>query len=358
MMKKSILVALLCGVVLSGCSGQDEPSEVDESGLPRLNIDPLRVTVSGLSSGAYMAQQFHFAHSERVRGAALVAGGPYDCAQGSLATALSQCMGNGTNPPDSEQLLALIRQRAEQRTIQPLENLRQDQVWLFRGERDNTVGDAIFNRAHDIYQQFVEPANIEQITRAETGHLWPTLTSGGDCAGSESPYLGNCNYDAAGELLAALYGYLHEPGSGERALVTFDQQMAGGRFADSLADEGYLYVPEECAQGQACSLHISFHGCNQHSAAVGDRFARESGLNRWADSNRLVILYPQVRPSTTEPMNPQGCWDWWGYTGADYATLDGLQIEAVLKMINRMAGVDVNTDVDMHADTETGAPEN
>ncbi len=29
------------------------------------------------------------------------------------------------------------------------------------------------------------------------------------------------------------------------------------------------------------------------------------------------------------PLNPQGCWDWWGYTGSDYATQNGLQIRAV-----------------------------
>lgn len=40
------------------------------------NLDST-VTVSGLSSGAYMANQFHVAHSGKVTGAAIFAGGKY-----------------------------------------------------------------------------------------------------------------------------------------------------------------------------------------------------------------------------------------------------------------------------------------
>jgi len=32
-------------------------------------------------------------------------------------------------------------------------------------------------------------------------------------------------------------------------------------------------------------------------------------------------------------VNPEGCWDWWGYTGADYATKLGIQIATVLNMV-------------------------
>ncbi|WP_235580933.1 hypothetical protein [Pseudorhodoferax sp. Leaf265] len=36
------------------------------------------------------------------------------------------------------------------------------------------------------------------------------------------------------------------------------------------------------------------------------------GFNRWADTNRLIVLYPQVARSGASPFNPKGCWDWWG----------------------------------------------
>ena len=42
--------------------------------LPRLAASTGDVTVSGISSGGYMAVQFQVAHSNRVRGAGIVAG--------------------------------------------------------------------------------------------------------------------------------------------------------------------------------------------------------------------------------------------------------------------------------------------
>src|SRR5262247_1757385 len=61
--------------------------------LPALGAEPA-VTVSGISAGGFMAVQFHVAHSSTVKGAAVLAGGPFYCAQGSLWTALNNC----TNP--------------------------------------------------------------------------------------------------------------------------------------------------------------------------------------------------------------------------------------------------------------------
>src|SRR3954452_16646711 len=63
--------------------------------LMKLGADVRAVTVSGVSSGAYMAVQFHVAHSAMVHGAAAIAGGPYYCAQGSLWTAHYNCMTPG-----------------------------------------------------------------------------------------------------------------------------------------------------------------------------------------------------------------------------------------------------------------------
>src|SRR5918993_4985976 len=48
--------------------------------LPALGVDPTQTSVSGISSGAYMAGQFHLAFSTTVVGAGVVAGGPWGCA--------------------------------------------------------------------------------------------------------------------------------------------------------------------------------------------------------------------------------------------------------------------------------------
>ena len=60
--------------------------------LPALAADLRELTVSGVSSGAYMAVQFQVAYSQLVRGAGIIAGGPYDCAEGSILRALTRCM--------------------------------------------------------------------------------------------------------------------------------------------------------------------------------------------------------------------------------------------------------------------------
>ena len=80
-------------------------------------------------------------------------------------------------------------------------------------------------------------------------------------------------------------------------------------------------------------MHVSFHGCNQYAEAVGKAYVEQTGLNNWADSNNMVVVYPQTRKSLFMPLNPQGCWDWWGYTGEDYATRSGEQINAVRDIV-------------------------
>ena len=32
-----------------------------------------------------------------------------------------------------------------------------------------------------------------------------------------------------------------------------------------------------------------------------------------------------------------GCWDWWGYTGEDYAIKDGVQIRTLRAMVDGVA---------------------
>jgi hypothetical protein len=44
-----------------------------------------------------------------------------------------------------------------------------------------------------------------------------------------------------------------------------------------------------------------------------------------------------VEPSF-QPLNPNGCWDWWGYTGDTYATQAGPQMAAVKAMIEDLLG--------------------
>jgi len=74
---------------------------------------------------------------------------------------------------------------------------------------------------------------------------------------------------------------------------------------------------------------------------IGDAFFAHAGYNGWAEANGIIVLYPQTTAKGDIPQvwpNPQACWDWWGYTGSDYARKSGAQIRAVKRMIDRLSG--------------------
>ena len=61
--------------------------------LPQLVIDKAQISVSGLSSGGFMAHQLGVAHSSTFKGVGVFAGGPYMCAGHANYTA---CMYNAS----------------------------------------------------------------------------------------------------------------------------------------------------------------------------------------------------------------------------------------------------------------------
>jgi poly(3-hydroxybutyrate) depolymerase len=83
-------------------------------------------------------------------------------------------------------------------------------------------------------------------------------------------------------------------------------------------------------------VHIVFHGCNQgmEQPNIGDIFVKQSGFAGWAESNAIIILFPQIAISA---LNPNGCWDWWGYTGRHFLEREAPQMLAVKAMLDRLA---------------------
>jgi hypothetical protein len=304
--------------------------------LPGLGADEA-ATVSGLSSGAYMAVQLHVAHSARIKGAGAVAGGPYYCAQGSLRTAYYNCMKPGSFLPLPS--IATLRAQTEtlsnQRRIDPTANLASSRAWLFTGANDQTVTPEVVEGLYAFYSAY---KTVTVIVRDKlAGHAMVTEEAGNkDCAATRSPFINDCDYDAAGALLQHLLGPLAPPAASPGGrLESFDQTPFGGHSI-SMDGEGYVYIPQAC-ETPGCRVHVAFHGCRQGRVAVKDRFAREAGYNRWADTNRIIVLYPQAIARWWWIYNPNGCWDWWGYSGARYHTKDGAQIRAVKSMLERLS---------------------
>lgn len=267
-----------------------------------------------------MAVQMHVAHSAMVKGAGVIAGGPYYCAMGSLWTAYYNCMTPGwwTPLPSASTLKGFAERFAAAKRIDPTANLSAARVWLFTGTNDHTVSPAVVRELAAFYALFGVKAAL--VADKPAGHAMPTADAGNqDCAVTRDPYINDCDYDAAGELLKHLLGPLKPPAKAgaadEGALREFDR--------------GFVYVPKDCEK-ERCRVHVVFHGCRQS----GERFPREAGYNRWAESNRLIVLYPQVEASF---WNPRGCWDWWGYTDSAYPTKEGAQIRAVRAMLERLS---------------------
>jgi hypothetical protein len=50
------------------------------------------------------------------------------------------------------------------------------------------------------------------------------------------------------------------------------------------------------------------------------------GINEWAETNNIVVIYPQTTSSTGDS---SGCWDFWGYTNPNFAIKSGVQMNAV-----------------------------
>lgn len=316
--------------ILAACSKETAETGTDSVSY---NIDAGRISASGVSSGAYMAGQLHLAHSAIINGVAVVSGGPYYCAMGELTRGLGPCMkGDGL---DLEPLIDYARQAAQAGKIDDLANLKDDRVYTFHGALDALVNVSVTDSAAAMYAELIAGDAITRVRDVAVIHGWPTLATGLPCDTFGAPYLNACNYDTAGEIFKTLYGELNARTVASGQLLTIAQP---GFEAAQMLQQAYLYVPPSCADGAVCGVHVAVHGCAQSSDYVGDAFATGAGFNEWADANNLLVLYPQVASSKFAPMNPNGCWDWWGYTGENYATRDGAQIRVIKATLDALAG--------------------
>ena len=344
-----VVAGLLGWAALFG--GDNSP---DDDQLPRLGANIMETSVSGISSGAYMAGQFQLAHAKQVTGAAIIAGGPWGCAESAFAgimpgfgaefmnmnKAVNGCMSNkmaALGVPDPAGLAQKAKARAEKGEIDPIADVASDRIYLFSGKQDHTVVPQIVEAARAFYGRLGVPdKNIVLEEGYPAGHAFVTDDSGLACEQTGEPYVVDCDYDQAGALLKHIYGKLNpraEVASGTYA--EFDQRPFTEKLGShGLSGTGLSYIPKSCVTDKGCRVHIAFHGCAQNRMTVGEDFARESGLARWADTNKLIILFPQT---ATLPLNPQGCWDWWGYTGENFLTRDAKQVVAVERMLERLA---------------------
>ncbi len=257
----------------------------------------------------------------------------------------------------------MARQTAAAGKIDAIANLANDRLYIFTGSRDEVVGSIVVNSTRKFYENLgVKSDQIKFIDTVPAGHSIITDNVEDSPLGTnQPPYLNYGGFMQSHDILRHIYRDLRPPAehpSGE--IVRFDQSEFLGDDAAyaSMGPYGYVYVPEAVKRGAtARGVHIALHGCKQGytyvdyafgRAAVdsqppyGDRYVTTTGYNQIADSNNIIVLYPQATgDDDNKAQNPDGCWDWWGYSSTnpqdpDYYSKDAIQIRAVDKMLERL----------------------
>lgn len=293
-----------------------------------------------------MASQHFFAYSDVVQGLGHLQAAPYACS--SLPTR-EAC----TKQP---QLISVpdMAEYAERNSlagsIAPLEGMRQRPIWVFAGGRDSIVLPLVCTRAAELYSLFsdvVEFAEVEDAQHAYVtdGSLPGSCPSGvcNGCGFLGPPYLNDCDYDMAGKMLAHVLQRELAP----RAAAVEDHFLAINQsqfFPPGLSAwevgmnvRAFAYIPASCRdQPASCAIHVMYHGCSSSiDTAVGDRLYRYWGGNSWAESNQLIMLYPQTIG-----------WNCWAWTGTQagipdplHDTREGIQINVVNRMASALRGL-------------------
>ena len=357
---KSVIKTKLCGTVCALFFGAVPTLAAESTALRGYNAAVGESSISGISSGAFMAVQFATAWSSVIRGVGVIAGGPYWCAKADaddivsgytlpVLNATGQCMKGPPPTIDLNLLLTKAEAKAASGDIDPTQNLSRQKIYLFHGYNDAVVDKSVTDATANFYRYFLGEAgrgNLYYQAALGAGHslvvvLEQPVKGLNGCNDNTDPYIDQCGYDQAGILLQHIYGALNPPNRVKLTgtLKSFDQSI----YSDpddtdslSLGDTGYVFVPKDCEEGGECRVHVALHGCKQDAGDIGRKFVDDTGYNSWADTNHLIVLYPQTKSSLLIPYNPEACWDWWSYIdhGDNYVTKSGAQIRTIKAMLD------------------------
>jgi len=336
-MNRAEIRTLLAALAVA-LAGLVQPAARAADALPELHADPSRTSVSGLSSGAFMTVQYGVAYSASVVGLGVIAGGPYNCAFVNFGGIVS-CM---SGAPSGSLSWSAAQGFESLGQLDPVAGIAKLKVYLFGGTKDEVVHPPVVAATRDFFRAAgVPPKHLAYVDQLPAGHA-PSF--GNACGTNAAPFIDRCRvkpsgpaYDQPKAILQHIYGPLKPAATALSSTVRPFDQREFASAATSLDSVGFVYVPKVCAGAPGgCAVHVVFHGCRQGAQSVGSDVYASVGYNRWADTNRVIVLYPQVVTSEVLPANPEGCWDWWGYTGPTFQVRSGVQLSAVKAMVGRL----------------------
>lgn len=323
-----------------------------------------------------MTVQLHIAHSASFIGAGVIAGGPYRSAESfrtAATTKPTSCILNSlyvamtpltaATAPDVETLLELARATPN---IDDLGNIAGQRLYIFTGTCDQVVNQYAVRSTKAFYEGLgVAPDALMFVDDVPAGHsIITTNPEDSPLSANQPPFINRGDFIQSHQILTHLYPGLRP--AARRAtgqMIRFDQSEFYRDAPDgaSMSPFGYAYVPSAVADGsaEALGVHIVLHGCKQgydyvnvvngapdvsNQPPYGARYITTTGYIEMAEANDLIVLFPQATGEDTNAVqNPDGCWDWWGYSSADpyapdYYSQNAVQIRAIHRMLARLSG--------------------
>ena len=127
-----------------------QPVAADPVALRAYNAAINESSISGISSGGFMAVQFGTAWSSVIKGVGVVAGGPYWCAKadaydfvtwywGPIFRATGACMKGPRPDLNLDDFTAKANAKAASGDIDPIQNLSRQKIYIFHGYNDKLV---------------------------------------------------------------------------------------------------------------------------------------------------------------------------------------------------------------------------
>src|SRR5262249_171886 len=182
------LVVRLFGLGIAPALAQDPGPPLDA-----YNADIGESSISGISSGAFMAVQFGVSWSSIVKGVGVIAGGPYYCAQG---TAMDGLLGNlgptlaATGPcmkgppPELHPLFQKTDEWARGADIDDPHNIANQRIYIFAGYNDSIVNPTVGDAAYRFYLHYLDGrsnGNMFYQGAIGAGHSQVTVDYGEPC---------------------------------------------------------------------------------------------------------------------------------------------------------------------------------
>lgn len=332
-MTARILGLIILFAVLNVIAAPTDGLQLESLKSYRVNL--LETTVSGVSSGAYMAVQMQIAYSDLIAGAASFAGGAYGCSKGDIGQARLVCMSHPEKVNVPELIDASVKSE-QSGEISPLQNLKNKKLFIFQSPKDSINKPASSDKLIEFAEKLFLVNHIEIENKVESAHGFPTLDQGQSCDLPVKPWILKCQYDGAGAAMRALGLNIQARGSAKPENLWPFSQLEFSVPESRMANQGWVYVPTDCQNHEPCRVHVALHGCQMSGEDIQNEFALKSGYNEWAEVNKIIVVYPQASKSGNG--NPYGCWDWFGLTGPHYATKLGPQMQALRKIIGRLGG--------------------